>query len=185
VKWQNSNGGGAMPNYGKQQTVIDYITQFEPGVFIETGTYKGKMVYAVMPYISQICSIELDKAHAERAQRRFAGYDNIQIIQGQSGEVLPELLEGIHTGCLFWLDAHYSGGSTAKGASDTPIMQELETILKHECSSEHVLLIDDAGCFGTADGYPTVEQVRERILNVHEDWTFEMKNDIMRAHRKI
>lgn len=183
--WLKGDTSGAMPNYGKQQTVIDYIKRFRPDVFIETGTYKGKMVYAVMPYIKKIYSIELDVEHWRRAEKRFAGYPNIRILLGKSGVVLPGLLKEIRGSCLFWLDAHYSGGSTAKGAQDTPIMQELQGILAHKDCSRHIVLIDDAGCFGSTNDYPALEEVRECILGIRKDWTFEVKKDIMRAHRKI
>jgi hypothetical protein len=61
ITWQANNATGPMPNYGKQLVVIDYIKRFNTEVFIETGTYKGKMVYAVIPYIKEIYSIELDR----------------------------------------------------------------------------------------------------------------------------
>jgi hypothetical protein len=185
VKWQRAGSDGAMPNYGKQKTVIEYIKRFKPEIFIETGTYKGKMIYAVMPHIKNIYSIELDQAHFERAGARFAGYPNIRIIHGESGEVLPGLLDGINSGCLFWLDAHYSGGSTAKGPLQTPIMQELKCILNHKNADEHVILIDDASCFVGEKDYPKAEEVRDYVISMHSDWTFEVKNDIIRTHRKL
>jgi len=181
--WQRQGMGGAMPNYGKQQTVIEYIKRFKPQVFIETGTYKGKMVYAVMPYIDNIYTIELSEFHFERAQNRFAGYPNIKIIQGQSGEVIPELMKNINQNCLFWLDAHYSGGSTAKGELESPIEQELECIMNHEKAKDHTILIDDARFFVGKGGYPTIEQVKRYILKQHPDWIFEVENDIIRTHR--
>lgn len=182
IKWEKAGADGAMPNYGKQQLVIDYIRRFSLSTFIETGTYKGKMVYAVMPYVNEIYSIELNETYYQNARERFTGYHNINIIHGQSGEVLPGLLKDIDSECVFWLDAHHSGGSTAKGTLDTPIMQELECILNHRKATEHVILIDDACCFTGENDYPLVENLKEFILNIHPDWTFEVKNDIIRAH---
>lgn len=180
--WQRQGIGGAMPNYGKQQTVIEYIKRFKPQVFIETGTYKGKMVYAVMPYIDNIYTIELSEFHFERAQNRFAGYPNIKIIQGQSGEVIPELMKNINQNCLFWLDAHYSGGSTSTGETKTPIMQEMECILNHTRAGDHVILIDDARFFTGGDDYPTLKTLKHFILDIHPGWIFEVKDDIIRTH---
>jgi len=182
IQWQKEGTIGAMPNYGKQQTVIEYIKRFKPEVFIETGTYKGKMIYAVMPYIENIFSIELSAPHFERAQDRFAGYPNIKIIHGQSGEVLPELMKNIKQSCIFWLDAHYSGGSTAKGELESPIEQELECILNHKRSEDHIILIDDARCFVGKDGYPKIEKLKQHILQHHPDWVFNVEDDIIRAH---
>ena len=100
-QWEKKGAVAPMPNLGKQQVVIEYIKKFSPAVFIETGTYKGKMVYAVMPYINQIYTIELDQRHYQNARRRFSGYSNINVLQGQSGEVLPEVLKNIDKPCLF------------------------------------------------------------------------------------
>ena len=171
-----------MPNLGKQMVVIQYIKEFSPDVFIETGTYKGKMVYAVMPYMDQIYSIELSETHYQNARKRFAGYPDIHIHQGQSGEVLPKILKTIDQPCLFWLDAHYSGGSTAKGDMETPIMQEMECILNHSQVEKHVILIDDARCFVGENDYPSLESLKKLIHEAHPDWIFEVANDIIRIH---
>jgi len=185
VLWQKEGGKGPMPNYGKQQTVIEYIKKFSPDVFVETGTYKGKMVYAVMPYISEIYSIELDEKLAINAQRRFAGYPGIHVIQGQSGQVLAEILKSINKKCLFWLDAHYSGGSTAKGQHETPISQELDCILRHPKAAEHIILIDDARCFTGKNDYPTLEGLKELILRSFPQRSFEVENDIIRIYSPL
>lgn len=181
-EWGKKGSLLPMPNLGKQQVVIEYIKKFSPAIFIETGTYKGKMIYAVQPHIKEIYSIELSKTYYRKAQARFAGYPNIHILQGQSGEVLPQVLDNINKPCLFWLDAHYSGGSTTKGQSNTPVMQELDCILNHRNADEHIILIDDAGCFIGDNDYPATKELRSFILKVHPDWIFEVKDDIIRTH---
>ena len=181
-QWQEKGAIAPMPNLGKQSVVIDYIKRSSTEVFIETGTYKGKMVYAVQPHIKEIYSIELSQNHYKKARQKFAGYPNIHILHGQSGLILPEILNDIYKPCLFWLDAHYSGGSTAKGHLETPIMQEIECILNHPKAKEHVILIDDARCFTGENDYPTVESLKQLIMNIHPDWFFEVKDDIIRIH---
>jgi len=181
-KWQKNGAQPPMPNWGKQLVVIDHIGKFSPAVFIETGTYKGKMVYAVMPHIKEIYSIELDQIHFEKAKSKFAGYSNIHILQGQSGEVLPTVLANIDKPCLFWLDAHWSAGSTAKGEINTPILQELQCILNHRRAEEHVILIDDARLFVGKDDYPALEALEHYVLAAHPNWIFEVKDDIIRTH---
>jgi len=181
-QWEKNGSQLPMPNLGKQRVVIEYVKRFSPEISIETGTYKGKMIYAVMPHIKEIYSIELDITHYKKAQRRFAGYPNIHILQGQSGEVLPQILSNINKPCLFWLDAHWSGGSTAKGESETPIMEELECILSHAVAENHVVLIDDARLFTGENDYPTIESLKSFILDVCPGWIFEAKDDIIRTH---
>ncbi len=183
-QWQQDGAVGPMPNLGKQQVVRSYAKQFSPPVFIETGTYKGKMVYALMPYVTEIYSIELDPTHYENARKRFAGYANIHLFQGQSGEILPEVLKGIRKPCLFWLDAHWSGGSTARGDLETPIMREIACVLNHPLSAQHVILIDDARCFTGQNDYPPLKTVEQCIRAVHPDWVFEVRDDIIRTHAR-
>ncbi|MGD2095389.1 MAG: hypothetical protein PVH77_10315 [Phycisphaerales bacterium] len=183
--WKKEGGIAPMPNFGKHGVVIDYIKRFSPGVFIETGTYKGKMVYAVQPHINEIYSIELSENHYRKAQQKFSGYPSIHILHGQSGQVLPKILEGIDKPCLFWLDAHYSGGSTAKGDLETPIMQEMQCILDHPKANEHIVLIDDACCFTGKNDYPTLKGLESFIRDVCPNWVFKVKDDIIRTHADI
>lgn len=182
IQWKKNGADGPMPNFGKQQVVIDYIQKFSPAVFIETGTYKGKMVYAVQPYIKEIYSIELSETYCKKARQKFAGYPDIHILKGQSEQILPKILKDIDKPCLFWLDAHWSGGSTAKADIETPIMQEMQCVLNHLKAEEHVVLIDDARCFTGENDYPTVESLKQFILNIHSNWIFEVKDDIIRTH---
>lgn len=184
VAWQKNQGSGPMPNYGKQQVVIQYIKRFGLKTFIETGTYKGKMVYAVMPFVNNIYSIELDHLHCQRAQERFSGYANVHIIQGQSGEILPKIMTDIKEPCVFWLDAHYSGGSTAKGPLDSPIMQEMDCVLNHCFAGQHVILIDDARCFIGEDGYPNLAEFEQYVAGKNLGLCFQIANDIIRIHKK-
>ena len=183
-RWVRAGAVPPLPNWGKQQVVVEYVRRFAPAVFIETGTYKGKMVYAVMPHVQEIYSIELDPTHYANAHRRFAGYANIHLRQGQSGEVLPTILAEIDQPCLFWLDAHYSGGSTGKGDLNTPIIQELDTILAHTQADSHVILIDDARCFTGENDYPRIQTVEKLILHHRPNWLFAVEDDIIRAHAR-
>jgi hypothetical protein len=182
--WKRNGAVGPMPNLGKQQVVREYIERFSPEVFVETGTYKGKMVYAVMPYIKEIYSIELDQNHYRNARKKFAGYPNIHIIQGQSGQILPRILRDIDKRCLFWLDAHWSKGSTARGDLQTPIMQEIKCILNHPRADEHAILVDDARLFVGADDYPALQTLQSYVLSFRPDWIFEVKDDIIRSYHE-
>lgn len=181
--WKKAGSILPMPHYGKQLTVLEYIESYKPLVFVETGTYKGDMVYAFQHKFDKVFSIELDKFLCLKAQKRFAGYDHIEIIQGQSDEVLPEILKDITQPCLFWLDAHYSGGCTAKGKLETPIIQELKCILNHPNADKHIVLIDDARCFIGENDYPTINGLKKFILEINSNWNYAVKDDIIRVFR--
>jgi hypothetical protein len=82
---------------------------------------------------------------------------------------------------LFWLDGHYSGGITARSAAETPILQELQCVLRHRVRT-HVILIDDARCFTGANGYPTIAALRELLAGAYPSWLFTVGDDIIRMH---
>lgn len=181
-EWKKNGSVLPMPHLGKQRILAEYAEKFSPTVFIETGTYKGDMVYAMLNQFEEIFSIELDRTLFEKAKKRFSAYKHVHIMHGQSGELLPKLLKNIMQPCLFWLDAHWSGGSTAKGELETPIMQELQCILNHTSAEDHIILIDDARCFIGENDYPALQTLEHFILDICPGWIHEVKDDIIKIY---
>lgn len=183
--WKLMGEPSPPPPLVKQRVVQEYTQRFTPLNFIETGTYFGDMVNATRKTFRQIFSIELDPTLYKRAKRRFSHLNHISILQGDSAVVLPKILANIHEPCLFWLDAHHSGGITAQGSTATPIRQELAHILKHPILG-HVILIDDARCFTGENDYPTINELKELIFARpnSQNLMFVVKDDIIRIHPK-
>lgn len=181
--WQKKGKPVPPPHLVKQRIVKEYAEKFSIHTLVETGTYRGDMINATKNIFSEIFSIELDKTLYERAKKKFAKFAHISIIQGDSSEVLPHILTGITQPCLFWLDAHYSSGVTVKGNLETPIISELQLIFAHALG-EQVILIDDARLFVGQNDYPTLEQLRNLVLERRPDWVVEVENDIIRIHKK-
>lgn len=163
----------------KQKTVMEYAKAFDTDILIETGTYLGDMVYAVASNFKEIYSIELDEKLARAAHNRFKRRNNVHIVSGDSSKMLPALLLKMGRPCLFWLDAHYSGGITAKGGQYTPVMHELGLIFNHPVKN-HVILIDDAGSFTGKDNYPTIEEVVNLLKELAPQYSLEAKDNIIR-----
>jgi hypothetical protein len=182
IIWKKLGAHLPMPHYGKKLALEEYILRFKPEVFIETGTYTGHMVLSMLDRFQKVYSIELDKVLYQKAVANFQSYKNVQILHGESDKILEKLLLDVETSCLFWLDAHYSGGQTAKADIETPIMKELEHILNHPLAERFILLIDDARCFNETNDYPSIETVRKLILQRFPDWYFEVKDDIIRTY---
>ena len=170
------------PHLIKRETVKEYAYKFSTEIFIETGTYHGAMILGTKKFFNQIYSIELDKDLYLKAKKLFRKYDNIHILQGDSSKILPELLDKIKKPCLFWLDAHYSGGVTVKGNLNTPIIIELKSIFSHKIK-DHVILIDDARCFTGEEDYPTIRALEEFVMKNRPDYLFEIFYDIIRIHK--
>jgi uncharacterized radical SAM superfamily Fe-S cluster-containing enzyme len=122
----------------KAETIIKYSNKYGLDTMIETGTYYGDMVESQRNNFKKIISIELGDGLAKKAQERFDAYPHIKILQGDSAEVIMQLLPRDRT--LFWLDAHCSGNDTAGSDEDNPLIHELEALVKDK---NHVILIDD------------------------------------------
>jgi hypothetical protein len=180
--WQEAGRPIPPPPTVKQMIVTAYGQHFGMNTLVETGTYLGQMVEAQRGTFAHVWSIELDKALARMARQRFADAKNVTILQGDSGEHLKDVLAASNEPCLFWLDAHYSAGITARGDTDTPIMLELGLILTTPW--EHVILIDDARCFGADDfpDYPTVDEIRSIAAKHRDGWAVTVQDDIIRIH---
>jgi hypothetical protein len=179
--WKRAGKPAPPPHGVKQRIISEYATSFRPDILIETGTFKGDMIYAMRNRFREIFSIELSKHYWEKAKRRFKNYPQIQLVQGDSAELLPRLLSAISKPCLFWLDGHYSADLTAKGALETPIIREMTAILDHSVK-DHIVLVDDARCFDGSHDYPTVEKFREFVAKHRPDWSFTVAEDVIRIH---
>lgn len=177
--WIRNGRKGSPPHLVKQKIVRKYARLFHCGVLIETGTYLGDMVHAMRRDFKEIHSIELSVDLFEKAKRRFASHSHIHLYNGNSGDILQAILRESHEPCLFWLDAHYSAGITAKGDRDTPIEEELKHIFEHECADRHVILIDDARTFDGRKDYPTVQTVETKAGKAGYH-SFSVADDIIR-----
>jgi hypothetical protein len=178
--WIKAGRPAPSPPVIKERIVAEHARLAGRACLVETGTYNGDMVFAQRRRFRRIFTIELDDRLFERATKRFERDPHIVVLHGDSGEALPRLLESIRWPCLFWLDGHYSGGSTARGKLETPVVEELAAILRHEIPG-HVVLIDDARCFGTGD-YPSIEALRAQVAKARPDWRFNVRDDVIRIH---
>ena len=181
--WRASGRIGITPHRVKQKALLGYAARFKISTLVETGTYLGFMMSAVKRNFQQIYSIELDEDLYHRAQSKFVRFRHIHFLHGDSAQVLPEVMDRIHEPCLFWLDAHYSGGITAKGDLETPVVQELHQILSHPLAAQHVILIDDARNFVGNNNYPTLQQVYDYVRTAYPSSVMKIKDDIIRIHR--
>ncbi len=178
-RWRNAGCPLPPPPQYKYRVISEYAARFGTRTLIETGTYLGDAVRACLGVFDRIYSIELDRCLHERAARRFRRCRNVRILHGDSGEVLPAVLEEVRDRALFWLDGHYSGGITAKGTRETPVMAELAAILAHDVRG-HVVLIDDARCFNGSHDYPTIAEIESLLAVQPYARTLDRECDIIR-----
>ena len=183
-RWLQAGKNFPPPHLAKQQIIREYAQRFNIPVFIETGTYLGDMVNAVKDIFDEIYSIELGMELSQQAKKRFANAKHITILQGDSGEVLKDVLAYVEKPCLFWLDSHYSAGITSKGNLTTPIQKELVHILNHPMVHSHRILIDDARSFTGEGDYPSIRFLQDLVTSAGFD-NFQVKDDIIRIYKQV
>jgi hypothetical protein len=164
----------------KRATIRRYARRFGTPVLVETGTYRGTTVRAMRRHFARIYSIELDDDLYERARRRFAADPHVEILHGDSGDLLPSLVERIDEPCLFWLDGHFSDWETARGATASPLRRELDAVLRRR--HDDVVLIDDARSLTGSDGYPTLEGLRALVRTTRPELVLDVRDDVVRIH---
>jgi hypothetical protein len=163
--------------------IRSYLKQFKMDEFIETGTYLGDTLGYIANSGVQCISIELSQELYEAACKRFKTYKNVGLVQGDSGQRLPELLNAINKKSLFWLDGHYSSGVTARAETYTPVSAELKAILRHPIK-QHVILIDDARCFDGMNNYPHLDDLL-RVIREDGSYSAEVSLDIIRLVPRV
>ncbi len=177
-KWELAGKPLPPPHVIKQQAIRYYQKRSGYSILVETGTYKGDMIFAQMDSFEKIYSIELSKALFEKAKKRFQKYDKVRLLLGNSGEVITKVLKELKEPAIFWLDGHYSGGITATTEKYSPVSEELEAIMANNQS--HIILIDDARGFKGEHGYPTIEELREVNTKHFPNYHFSVDEDIIR-----
>lgn len=161
VKWRMDGRPMPLPHHRKRAILRDTARSIGAKHFIETGTYRGDTALQMADVVDRVTTIEIDPRLANLAQKR-CGSRSIRVLQGNSAEVLGEVIEDRGDKCLFWLDGHYSGGVTGGEDVGVPVMDELSAILPTLNDGE-LILIDDAREF-VGGIYPTPEQIRELVV---------------------
>ncbi|MFC1590079.1 hypothetical protein ACFL42_01150 [Candidatus Omnitrophota bacterium] len=123
-----------------------YKPRPSPQVFVETGTHRGITVERLIKRFREIHTIELSRKWHEYAVEKFRSQAHVSCYHGESDEILADLLPRINEPAMFFLDAHYSGGDTAFGKEEVPLLRELSIIRSRR--EKDIVIIDDARLIG-------------------------------------
>lgn len=176
--------GKPIPAHGmyKWKTLRKMAAKHNIDTFVETGTAGGGTVLRLEKSFKKLYTIELDPFLYEKGRLSVDGRkrkaSSIECIKGDSGVVIGEILARLDSPALFWLDAHYSGQGTARGALDTPIVQELQSIFSHP-AKDHVIVIDDAREFNGTNDYPALDELKVIIAGLSSRHRIIQDNDII------
>lgn len=168
-------------------TTKDVFAKYPNKYFIESGSYRGDGIkMALEGSFEEIYSIELSPHLYEICYTMFAETPKVHVLFGDTAQVMPELLKQIDAPATFWLDGHYSWSQTARGDTNTPILQELESIRNHPIKT-HTILIDDVRQFGTVEfDFVELDDIIQKILEINPNYKIHYEdgyvpNDILVA----
>lgn len=119
---------------------------------VETGTHLGETCINVSKDFKQIYTMEISEKYFQLSLRNFQihGTKNAHIFLGDSSTILPKLLQNLNENLFFWLDGHWSMGDTGRGDKDSPLLEEVQSIVEY-CKSKKtktIIAIDDVRIFG-------------------------------------
>jgi hypothetical protein len=177
--WKKAGCPVPPPHLVKQGVLRECAKIYQLRVFVESGTCYGDMVEALKGEFDRLYSIELSPYLYGKCLMRFGKVKHITLIQGDSGVELKRVMEKLDQPALFYLDGHYSSGMSIKGDKETPICEEIRAILGAK-RLDHVIVIDDARCFGVDPDYPPLEELERLIHSYRQDLRMTVENDCIR-----
>lgn len=161
-------------------------------IFIETGTYKGGSVeLALECNFKKIYTIDISTQHKTLCESKFKSEiesKQIELLFGDTIDVLPNVINKINEPCLFWLDSHFDVHADVRGKYDCPILYELDVIQSSNIKS-HTIMIDDLRIFKRQTEWAVgiyIKQMEEKLKNINPSYNFYYedgweKNDILIA----
>lgn len=172
--------GSPIPAHGiyKWKILNNVSKKFGIKTFIETGTAGGGTVRKMQKYFDKLYTIELDPTLYHQGKATSTNSSKITFLEGDSGQIIKDILSKLNTPAVFWLDAHYSGTGTAKADLETPIIEEIKNIFNHPIK-KHVIVIDDMREFNGTHDYPTFEFLTSFIKENAPEYTWHKDNDIL------
>lgn len=180
ISWLLNGKIGNPPHIIKQAIIKNYAIIFNKGVLVETGSFMGYMIFSQLHTFDEIYSVEIADYYYQRLLKIFKGSKKVKLVLGDSAEKLPSVLQEIKKDAIFWLDGHFSGGMTGQSKLGvSPVIFEVDLILKNRSNFKDIILIDDARLFGT-DGYPTIDRLLEVFGDELKNYTWFVDDDVIR-----
>ena len=176
--WKVRGEPRRIPHLLKQRAVLEYARKYGLTTLVETGTYYGEMIAAVRKPSTKSTRSSWIRDWRSSRSSASAGTHGVEIIEGDSQKVVPELLVRINESCLWWLDAGYCGW-TGEIGNPNRLGSELYSILSDR-RFPHVVLMDDADGVNGEGGSPTLAELIASIQANYPDRQVEVVRNIIR-----
>lgn len=174
--WRKQGWFVPVPYFLRRASLLAEARSIGAKVFVETGTYRGDTTRTLSNDFSKIYTIEVQPQLAALAKDRFSRSKHVEVIEGDSTDVLERLCKEIDEPCLFYLDGHDSGGITGVGGKACPVVEELQSIIQHAAFPMKIV-IDDARLFGTDPEYPTIAELKAFLGERKPGFDLRVEND--------
>ena len=119
---------------------------------VETGTHLGKTCINLHDVFKRIYTMEISEKYFHLSCLNFQrlGIKNVDAFLGDSSKILPQLLQILNENLFFWLDGHWSMGDTGRGEKDSPLLEEIQSIVEYckNKKTKSIIVIDDVRIFG-------------------------------------
>jgi len=148
------------------ERIILLFPEFDDSkTFVETGTYEGKTIMELEPLFDKLYTIDIKQELYQNALAKFNKNKNkVVVLLGESERVLPFVCIRLKDKTIFYLDAHYSSGTTGRGDKDVPILEEVQCINKN-FNHPALIIINDARLFKSNDFEDWSQISDENILD--------------------
>lgn len=160
-----------------------YTIEIDP-VICSIASYRYKMFEKYGEYITR------DLIHSNDRDFDWIGIgqyfkNRLTLFEGDSAEVLDEILPTISQSICFWLDAHSGAQKYGRGKDDVALFRELDVIKKYWIPGS-VIAIDDVHLFGTIQydkktGMPscdyssiTLDSVKDKLYEIDNSFLIEV-----------
>jgi predicted O-methyltransferase YrrM len=117
---------------------------------VETGTYVGDTARKLAGVFPAVITIERSDLFFQRASEALRDIPQITCVHGHSATKLRDVADA--TPSLYYLDAHWSRGSTSGEDDECPVLQEIEAL--RDGHPDDCVVIDDARLFAAAPPPP-------------------------------
>jgi hypothetical protein len=140
---------------------------------VETGTFRGLTARSLADVFDEVLTIELSPHLHRSASEALSDLPNVRALQGHSAQRLVEVADAT-VPTLYFLDGHWSGGSTSGADDECPVLDELAAV--GDGHRDDCFLIDDARLFTSApppphraEQWPTLIEVFDALRARHSD----------------
>lgn len=173
--WDRLGRPGWPPHDVKARVVLEMAERYGLKTLVETGTYAGDMIMSVCHCFDKVYSIEINANMYRENVERFNGLDNLEIICGDSPEVLRARAKDFLSDgpALFWLDAH--------SPDECALMRELEVLLPLGLGKSVILADDMRLMTYTTAKWPDVGDILDVVADIRPEWIAVIEDDVLRV----